>query len=407
MFSSITIASSTTKPTAMVSAISDRLSGCSPAGTSPPAVPSSASGTVMLGITVAGTLRRNTKMTITTSAMVSISVNSTSASEARMFCVRSASTLTLTAAGIELQAGQGGRMRSTVSITLAPGCLVTARMIARPLWNVLSAGRRRRRRPSPRLFSGPSTATPTSRTRTGRRCARPAPCRSRRRAGDLVVGVDVEGLVAPSVAPVGWLTVVAAITPRMSSRLRPIDASLAGSTWMRTAGFCWPNVDQADAVDLRDLLRQDVVGVVVDGGQRQRVGLHRQHQDGASAGLILRNVGGRQVGRQLAARGVDGGLHVQRGGVDVAVQVELQRDLRLPCALVDVICARPAISENWRSSGCATFDAIVSGLAPGRLAVTWMVGKSTCGSEATAAAATPPAPPAATPAPAARCRWRR
>ena len=48
---------------------------------------------------------------------------------------------------------------------------------------------------------------------------------------------------------------------------------------------------------------------------------------GASAGLTLRYVGllGRLAGK-LAARGVDGGLHVARRGVDVAVQVELQRD---------------------------------------------------------------------------------
>ena len=35
--------------------------------------------------------------------------------------------------------------------------------------------------------------------------------------------------------------------------------------------------------------------------------------------------------------------------------------------------------ENCFSSGVATDDAIVSGLAPGRLRVTWMVGKSTVG----------------------------
>jgi len=43
----------------------------------------------------------------------------------------------------------------------------------------------------------------------------------------------------------------------------------------------------------------------------------------------------------------------------------------------------PAMRPNWRSSGVATADAIVSGLAPGRLAPTPMVGKSTCGSGAT------------------------
>ena len=40
----------------------------------------------------------------------------------------------------------------------------------------------------------------------------------------------------------------------------------------------------------------------------------------------------------------------------------------------------PAMRPNCRSSGVATEVAIVSGLAPGSAADTWMVGKSTCGS---------------------------
>lgn len=43
----------------------------------------------------------------------------------------------------------------------------------------------------------------------------------------------------------------------------------------------------------------------------------------------------------------------------------------------------PAMRPNCRSSGEATAEAIVSGLAPGRLAETWMTGNSTCGSGAT------------------------
>ena len=38
------------------------------------------------------------------------------------------------------------------------------------------------------------------------------------------------------------------------------------------------------------------------------------------------------------------------------------------------------ICPNCRSSGAVTSDAVVSGLAPGSCVVTWMVGKSTCGS---------------------------
>ena len=50
-----------------------------------------------------------------------------------------------------------------------------------------------------------------------------------------------------------------------------------------------------------------------------------------------------------------------------------------PSALDDVIESMPAMVENCRSSGVATAEAMVSGLAPGRLAATWMVGKSTLG----------------------------
>jgi hypothetical protein len=55
----------------------------------------------------------------------------------------------------------------------------------------------------------------------------------------------------------------------------------------------------------------------------------------------------------------------------------------LPSVLTELICSRPAMVENCFSSGVATADAIVSGLAPGRSAVTCMVGKSTFGSCAT------------------------
>jgi hypothetical protein len=48
-----------------------------------------------------------------------------------------------------------------------------------------------------------------------------------------------------------------------------------------------------------------------------------------------------------------------------------------PSELVDVIWAMPAICPNCRSRGVVTEDAIVSGLAPGRLAETTIVGKST------------------------------
>src|SRR5438105_15777236 len=63
-----------------------------------------------------------------------------------------------------------------------------------------------------------------------------------------------------------------------------------------------------------------------------------------------------------------------------------------PSELEDVIEARPAMAENEFSSGVATAAAMVSGLAPGRLAVTRSVGRSTFGRSLTGRAryATPP-----------------
>ena len=65
------MASSTTKPTAMVSAISDRLSRLKCIRYIAANEPASAKGTVTLGMSVAQKLRRNRRITITTRQMVS------------------------------------------------------------------------------------------------------------------------------------------------------------------------------------------------------------------------------------------------------------------------------------------------------------------------------------------------
>ncbi len=77
---------------------------------------------------------------------------------------------------------------------------------------------------------------------------------------------------------------------------------------------------------------------------------------GASAGLTfaVRRVV-RKVGRELAAGGVDRRLDVAGGGVDVPVEVELERDVRrAERAASSVISVTPAIRPNCRSSGVAT-----------------------------------------------------
>ena len=83
----------------------------------------------------------------------------------------------------------------------------------------------------------------------------------------------------------------------------------------------------ADAFHLRQLLSQDRVGGVVEAADLERVGGEPEDQDRRVGRVDLavgRVVG--QPGRQLAARRIDGGLHVAGGGVDAAVEIELQHD---------------------------------------------------------------------------------
>ena len=87
-----------------------------------PKVPTSESGTATLGIKVAEALRKNKNITITTRHTASSSSNCTSRTEARIVTVRSVNTCTSSEAGrLACNCGRILRMRSTASITLAPG----------------------------------------------------------------------------------------------------------------------------------------------------------------------------------------------------------------------------------------------------------------------------------------------
>ena len=96
------------------------------------------------------------------------------------------------------------------------------------------------------------------------------------------------------------------------------DGGLSGATYK----------DLPNALHLRQLLRQDRVGGVVHIRLGNGVRRHRQNHDGRvrrvyfAVGRILR-----QVGRQGASGGVNGSLHIASGGIDVAIEVELQDDV--------------------------------------------------------------------------------
>ncbi len=122
MFSIITIASSTTKPVEIVSAMSVRLFREKPSRYIAPKVPTSESGTATLGMTVPTAVRRKRKMTMTTRPIVSISSNSTSRTEARIVVVRSVRIETFTAEGSDARSwGRSLLTRSTTAMMFAPG----------------------------------------------------------------------------------------------------------------------------------------------------------------------------------------------------------------------------------------------------------------------------------------------
>ena len=126
MFSTTTMASSTTKPVAMISAISDRLFRLKSHRYMTAKVPISETGTARLGISVARPLRRNRKTTRITSATEISRVSSASSSDARIDGLRSSITFSLTCGpSSSCSTGSCAWMASVASMMLAPGWRVT------------------------------------------------------------------------------------------------------------------------------------------------------------------------------------------------------------------------------------------------------------------------------------------
>src|SRR5262245_41194142 len=105
---------------------------------------------------------------------------------------------------------------------------------------------------------------------------------------------------------------------------------------------------------------------------------------GASAGLTLRYQGllGRFGGSWLRAA-LMAACTSRAAASMFRFRSNWSTTVLAPSRLVEVISVTPAMRPNCRSSGVATADAMVSGLAPGRFAWTWMTGNSTWGSGAT------------------------
>ena len=117
------MASSTTKPTARVSAIRDRLFMLKSSRYMIANVPAIDIGNARLGIIVAETFRKKRKITSTTRKTVPIKVSWTSWTDSRIDCVRSKNTSSSIDCGIcARRVGSTALMASTTSTTFAPGC---------------------------------------------------------------------------------------------------------------------------------------------------------------------------------------------------------------------------------------------------------------------------------------------
>ena len=109
----------------------------------------------------------------------------------------------------------------------------------------LNTGMRMARPPLAQAASWSFSGAVDSRAKVAHPDGRPVPVGQDRvepgsRGNELVVVEQREVRSRAWIAPFGPLTVVATMACRRSSSDRPRLATLTGSTWIRTEGFCWP-----------------------------------------------------------------------------------------------------------------------------------------------------------------------
>src|SRR3954465_127920 len=183
------------------------------------------------------------------------------------------------------------------------------------------------------------------------------------------------------IEPAGVLTFQ--LRSAVSTSLMPIrrEAGARGSSCACTANFWLPSTCTCATpltIEMRCAMRVSAYSSSVHGGTVVEV--ITRYRIGWSAGFTLVKVGG--VGMPCGRRR-EAWVIAACTSTAAPSSGRLRSNSRViwvePSELTDVIDDRPAIIENWFSSGVATDDPIVSGLAPGSCAVTSRVGKSTFG----------------------------
>ena len=148
-------------------------------------------------------------------------------------------------------------------------------------------------------------------------------------AKDLVVVADRPGVGSVRQLSLGWFALAAFRAVRTCSVPIPSLLRRVGFTSARTAGLAPPRCIPARHPAPERSFEPGWSRPSRRCGAGDRIGGQRQNQNGLVGGIdlvVVRIL--RQVGRKLAAGGVDRGLHVACRRIDVAVQIELYNDIR-------------------------------------------------------------------------------
>ncbi len=188
-----------------------------------------------------------------------------------------------------------------------------------------------------------------------------------------------------AMAPSGLVELALTMAFCSSCSVNPRTASWSRLALTRTAYFCVPKITTCATpgrVEMRGRMARLAKASMSE--SRTCEDFSARNRIGKSAGLTLRKLGG--VGSSIGRRRMAAEICDCTSSAAPSM-LRLRSNCRtievLPSEEVEVIAVTPAMLENCRSRIDATEAAMVSGLAPGSCAWTWMVGKSTRGTAAT------------------------
>src|SRR5258708_2755732 len=181
---------------------------------------------------------------------------------------------------------------------------------------------------------------------------------------------------------------------RISSSESPRAAAASGSACTRIANFCAPKIVTCDTRGNCESAWPTVMSqysLTVDNGSV--VDPSETNRTGKSAGFTLRKLGGMVISIGSRRCAMVKAVCTSSAAPSIFRLRSTWMVMTVkPCVELEDIDEMPAMVASWRSIGPATDAAMVSALAPGRVAVTAMVGKSTLGSAETGSSRKPNTP---------------